>query len=261
MTVLSFPGQNQVNLAIASGRAAVGLADSPVVAYQIKQNKGEFTLVGKTYEFAPYGLAVPKNSGLAQPMLEALKQLMSTRQVQGNPRKVGHPGRRDQRPEDQRRNEIGAERCPLSGTPVSRDGPRTSGPSPCDGRAGGSPRRSSWSCSSRSSIRSRATRASNGSVVGEYLFDERILEGLRDNPRADRHLDGDRDRPRRPARGDAALPEPARRRGELALHLVLPRHPRAGPDHLLVLHLGPLSENRHRDPVRSRVHPRRTRTR
>jgi polar amino acid transport system substrate-binding protein len=78
VTVLSFPGQNDVNLAIASGRAAVGLADSPVVAYQIKQNKGQFTLVGKTYAFAPYGLAVPKNSGLAQPMLEALKQLMSS---------------------------------------------------------------------------------------------------------------------------------------------------------------------------------------
>ncbi|HXB15007.1 MAG TPA: ABC transporter substrate-binding protein [Solirubrobacteraceae bacterium] len=78
VTVLSFPGQNQVNLAIASGRAEVGLADSPVVAYQIKQNHGEFTLVGKTYAFAPYGLAVPKNSGLAQPMLEALKQLMAS---------------------------------------------------------------------------------------------------------------------------------------------------------------------------------------
>ncbi len=78
VTVLSFPGQNQVNLAIASGRAAVGLADSPVVAYQIKQNHGEFTLVGKTYAFAPYGLAVPKNSGLAKPMLEALKSLMAS---------------------------------------------------------------------------------------------------------------------------------------------------------------------------------------
>jgi len=78
VTVLSFPGQNQVNLAIASGRAEVGLADSPVVAYQIKQNKGEFKLVGKTYEYAPYGLAVPKNSGLAQPMLEALKKLMAS---------------------------------------------------------------------------------------------------------------------------------------------------------------------------------------
>ena len=78
VTVLSFPGQNQVNLAIASGRAEVGLADSPVVAYQIKQNSGQFKLVGKTYEYAPYGLAVPKNSGLAQPMLEALKELMKS---------------------------------------------------------------------------------------------------------------------------------------------------------------------------------------
>jgi polar amino acid transport system substrate-binding protein len=77
VTVLSFPGQNQVNLAIASGRAAVGLADSPVVAYQIKQNKGQFTLVGKTYAFAPYGLAVPKTTGLAKPMLAALKELMA----------------------------------------------------------------------------------------------------------------------------------------------------------------------------------------
>ena len=77
VTVLSFPGQNQVNLAIASGRAAVGLADSPVVAYQIKQNKGQFTLIGKTYAFAPYGLAVPKTSGLAKPMLAALKELMA----------------------------------------------------------------------------------------------------------------------------------------------------------------------------------------
>jgi polar amino acid transport system substrate-binding protein len=77
VTVLAFPGQNQVNLAIASGRAEVGLADSPVVAYQIKQSNGQFKLVGKTYEFAPYGLAVPKNSGLAQPMLAALKELMA----------------------------------------------------------------------------------------------------------------------------------------------------------------------------------------
>ncbi|MHB8531883.1 MAG: ABC transporter substrate-binding protein, partial [Solirubrobacteraceae bacterium] len=49
VTVLSFPGQNAVTLAIASGRAALGMADSPVVAYQLKQNKGQFTLIGKSY--------------------------------------------------------------------------------------------------------------------------------------------------------------------------------------------------------------------
>jgi polar amino acid transport system substrate-binding protein len=77
VTVLSFPGQNPVNLAITSGRAELGMADSPVVAYQIKQTGGQLKLVGESYNFKPYGLAVPKNSGLAAPLLAALKQLMA----------------------------------------------------------------------------------------------------------------------------------------------------------------------------------------
>jgi polar amino acid transport system substrate-binding protein len=77
VTVLSFPGQNAVNLAVSSGRAEVGMADSPVVAYQIKQSNGQFKLIGKSYNFAPYGIAVPKTSGMATPLLAALKQLMA----------------------------------------------------------------------------------------------------------------------------------------------------------------------------------------
>jgi polar amino acid transport system substrate-binding protein len=77
VTVLSFTGQNPVNLAILSGRAEVGMADSPVVAYQIKQNGEQLKLVGESYNFKPYGLALPKNSGLAEPVLAALKQLMA----------------------------------------------------------------------------------------------------------------------------------------------------------------------------------------
>ena len=49
VTVLSFPGQNAVNLAVSSGRADLGMADSPVVAYQIKQSNGQFKLIGKSY--------------------------------------------------------------------------------------------------------------------------------------------------------------------------------------------------------------------
>jgi polar amino acid transport system substrate-binding protein len=75
--VLSFPGQNPVNLAIASGRAELGMADSPVVAYQIQQSNGAFHLLCKCYGFAPYGIAIPKNSGLQAPTLEALKKLMA----------------------------------------------------------------------------------------------------------------------------------------------------------------------------------------
>ena len=75
-TVLAFPGQNAVNLAVSSGRAELGMADSPVVAYQIKQSSGGFKLIGKTYAFAPYGLAIPKTTGMTQPVLAALKVLI-----------------------------------------------------------------------------------------------------------------------------------------------------------------------------------------
>ena len=77
VNVLSFPGQNPVNLAIASGRAELGMVDSPVAAYQIKKTGGQFKLVGESYGFAPYGIAVPKHSGMAAPILAALKALMS----------------------------------------------------------------------------------------------------------------------------------------------------------------------------------------
>ncbi len=76
VTVLSFPGQNNVNLAVSSGRAELGMADSPVVAYQIKQSNGGFKLVGKTYGFAPYGLAIPKTTEMTQPIYQALKVII-----------------------------------------------------------------------------------------------------------------------------------------------------------------------------------------
>jgi polar amino acid transport system substrate-binding protein len=77
VTVLSFPTQSSVNLALSSGRAQLAMADSPVAAYQVKQSNGQFVLVGETYGKAPYGIALPKGSPLAQPILGALKQLIS----------------------------------------------------------------------------------------------------------------------------------------------------------------------------------------
>ncbi len=77
VSVLIFAGQNAVNLAVSGGRAEVGMADSPVVAYQIKLSDGAFKLVGKSYEFAPYGLAVPKTSGMTKPLLAALKLIIA----------------------------------------------------------------------------------------------------------------------------------------------------------------------------------------
>jgi len=75
--VSTFPDQNGANLAISSGRAQIGMADSPVAAYQVKQANGQFKLVGTPYGTAPYGIAIPKDSGLAEPVLAAVKQMIS----------------------------------------------------------------------------------------------------------------------------------------------------------------------------------------
>jgi polar amino acid transport system substrate-binding protein len=77
VTVSTYPDQNGANLAITSGRAQIGMADSPVAAYQVKQSGGQFKLVGTPYGTAPYGIAIPKDSGLADPVLAAVKQLIS----------------------------------------------------------------------------------------------------------------------------------------------------------------------------------------
>ena len=76
VTVLPFADQNGANLALVSGRAQLGFADSPPAEYQVKKSNGQFKLVGQSYANAPYGLAVPKTSGLAKPMQAAILALM-----------------------------------------------------------------------------------------------------------------------------------------------------------------------------------------
>lgn len=77
VTVSVYPDQNAANLSISSGRRQVGMADSPVAAYIVKQSNGQFKLTGKSYNTAPYGIAISKGSGLDKPILAALKVLMS----------------------------------------------------------------------------------------------------------------------------------------------------------------------------------------
>jgi polar amino acid transport system substrate-binding protein len=76
VTVLHFSDQNAANLALSGGRAQLGFVDSPVAAYQAKKSHGQFKVVGPTFANAPYGLAIPKTSGLTKPMLAALEVLM-----------------------------------------------------------------------------------------------------------------------------------------------------------------------------------------
>jgi polar amino acid transport system substrate-binding protein len=72
-----FPDQNGANLALASGRAQIGMADSPVAAYIVTRSHSQFKLSGRPYGTAPYGIAIPKGNGMTKPLLGALKELMS----------------------------------------------------------------------------------------------------------------------------------------------------------------------------------------
>jgi len=74
--LLVFPGQNEANLALSSGRAEIDYADSPIIAYQVRK-LGVSVRSSPTFGAAPYGLALPKGNGMAKPVLEALKLLMA----------------------------------------------------------------------------------------------------------------------------------------------------------------------------------------
>jgi polar amino acid transport system substrate-binding protein len=76
VNVSAFTDQSSANVALASGRAQLGFADTPVAAYAVKKSNGQFKLVGPTVATAPYGLAVPKSSGLAPAVQAAVKELM-----------------------------------------------------------------------------------------------------------------------------------------------------------------------------------------
>jgi polar amino acid transport system substrate-binding protein len=52
------------------------MADFPVVAYQVKKTNGQFKEVGTPYGPFPYGIAVPKGTGMTKPLLSALKVLI-----------------------------------------------------------------------------------------------------------------------------------------------------------------------------------------
>lgn len=74
--VLSFSDQNQANLAVSSGRADVGFLDSQVDTYIVSISGGQFKNTGHPFGFAPYGLAIPKGTGMTQPLLGAVNQLI-----------------------------------------------------------------------------------------------------------------------------------------------------------------------------------------
>jgi polar amino acid transport system substrate-binding protein len=77
VTVQSYSDQNSVNLAVSSGRADVGFADSQVAGYVVAQSNGEFTLSGEAFNVAPYGIASLKGNGMVQAVAAALTALQA----------------------------------------------------------------------------------------------------------------------------------------------------------------------------------------
>lgn len=76
VTAIAFPDQNAVNLAVASGQADFSMADTPTLEWIAAKSDGKLKVVGTSFDNAPYGIAVPKDSGLAEPILAAVKKLM-----------------------------------------------------------------------------------------------------------------------------------------------------------------------------------------
>ena len=77
VTVLSFDGQNDANLAVSSGRADLGFADGGLASYIVKQSHGEFAITGSPIEdVAQTGIAMPKGSGMAKATQAAINAMI-----------------------------------------------------------------------------------------------------------------------------------------------------------------------------------------
>ncbi|MGH7173340.1 MAG: ABC transporter substrate-binding protein, partial [Gemmataceae bacterium] len=72
----AYANQADANLALLSARAQVTMEDSPVAAYQARQDH-RFLVTGRIFGTAPYGIAVTKNSGLARAVRDALRVLIA----------------------------------------------------------------------------------------------------------------------------------------------------------------------------------------
>ena len=78
INILSYKDQSQATNAVVTGKADAMLADSPIVAYAVKQSGAKLAVLGDIYEAAPYGYVLPKDeTAFGDAIVEALKQLES----------------------------------------------------------------------------------------------------------------------------------------------------------------------------------------
>ncbi|HEY9424677.1 MAG TPA: ABC transporter substrate-binding protein [Microterricola sp.] len=73
---VQFDTQDAATNAVALGQVDAMSADSPVTLYAIAQTDGKLQAAGKTFDIAPYGVAVAKDSGMAEAVQAALQSMV-----------------------------------------------------------------------------------------------------------------------------------------------------------------------------------------
>src|SRR6266542_474094 len=78
ITIDRYQRPDQATASVVSGKDDAMLADSPVVAYAVKQTNGQLELLGDIYDSAPYGYVVKKDqTDFAQALSGAVAALIS----------------------------------------------------------------------------------------------------------------------------------------------------------------------------------------
>jgi polar amino acid transport system substrate-binding protein len=78
ITIDQYDAQSDATAAVVSGKDEAGLADSPVMAYAVKQTNGQLELLGRVYDAAPYGYVVPKDqTAFAEAVRGAVQALIT----------------------------------------------------------------------------------------------------------------------------------------------------------------------------------------
>ena len=78
ITVDRYQRQDQATAAVVSGKDDAMLADSPVLAYAVKQTNGQLELLGDIYDAAPYGYVIKQDqTDYAQAVADAVSALIS----------------------------------------------------------------------------------------------------------------------------------------------------------------------------------------
>jgi len=79
ITIEPYTLQSDVTSAVVTGKDDAELADSPVIAYAVKQTNGKLQQVGDVYDSAPYGIVVPKGqSDYAKAVQGAVQKLIDS---------------------------------------------------------------------------------------------------------------------------------------------------------------------------------------